>query len=75
MFESNIKRTFSVHKSETAFQKMFHYFFTIEPDNDSAQEMGNPDQEMSESDEEKLSEMRQQATGAFADGDYEKAAP
>ncbi len=48
--------------------------FDIEPDNDSPQEMGNPDQEMSESDEEKLSEIRQQATAAFADGDYEKAA-
>jgi suppressor of tumorigenicity protein 13 len=57
--------------------KTFHYFFKVEPDNDSAQEMGNPDQEMSdqsESDEGKLSELRQQATGAFVDGDYEKAA-
>ena len=36
--------------------------------------MGNPDQVMSVFDEEKLSELRQQAAGAFTDGDYEKAA-
>lgn len=49
-------------------------FESIEPDNDPPQEMGNPDHEMSEDDEEKLSDLRQQATSAFADGDYEKAA-
>ena len=36
--------------------------------------MGDPDKEMAEEDEEKMSEIRQDATAAFADGDYEKAA-
>lgn len=36
--------------------------------------MGNPEQEMSEADEEKFSDLRQQATAAFAEGEYNKAA-
>ncbi|KAK4029229.1 hypothetical protein OUZ56_022237 [Daphnia magna] len=46
----------------------------IEPDNEPPQEMGNPEQEMSEADEEKFSDLRQQATAAFAEGEYNKAA-
>lgn len=36
--------------------------------------MGNPDQEMSEDNEEKLAECRQQAMEAFSNQDYEKSA-
>lgn len=35
--------------------------------------MGDPDREMSEADEEKLIEIKQQAAEAFSSGDYEKA--
>ena len=47
----------------------------IEPDNDALQEMGSiTDQEMTEEDEDKLCNIKQEAMTSFADGDYEKAA-
>ncbi len=52
------------------------YFF-IPPkdaDNDPPQDMGDSSVEMDEADEEKLMEVRQEATDAFNNGEYLKAA-
>ena len=46
-----------------------------EPDNDSPQEMGDPEKmEVTEEEDEKCIELKQEAQIAFSDGNYEKAA-
>jgi len=47
----------------------------IEPDNDPPQEMGDPEKmEVTEEEDEKCIELKQEAQIAFSDGNYEKAA-
>lgn len=55
---------------------MIDVFLSVEPDNDEPQEMGDTSEEveLSEADEDKLMGIKQEATDAFASGDYQKAA-
>ena len=58
-----------------SFISFLHILFTIAADNDPPQEMGDSSKEveLSEADEDKLMAIKQEATDAFASGDYQKA--